>query len=134
MAVFSDIDFSFTLDSGGDIKLVSNAEAISQSIRMILETRLGYRPGPGNELFGTDVFSYLFSPVTTTTSSEIGNTILIALTRYESRISIREINMNIVNDREYHINIFYEILIPEESGVKTFNIVLESLWVALIIL
>ena len=76
--VYTDLDFSFGLDSGGDIKLVSNGAAILQSIKMILFTRVGMRPGNGNENFGTDTLSYLFSPITINSGNYLGETVLLA--------------------------------------------------------
>lgn len=125
--VYTDIDFSFELNSTGDIKLVSNAAAILQSIKMILFTRIGFRPGTKNETFGTDTMSFLFAPVTPNTAKYLGETIDVALSRYEPRIKIVRLNIQMVDDKSYDINIHYEILIPEETGIKTFNIKLESL-------
>lgn len=125
--IYTDIDFSFELNSTGDIKLVSNAEAILQSIKMILFTRVGFRVGTKNENFGTDVMSFLFAPVVENTARYLGETIYTSLSLYEPRIKIENLNIKMIDDKSYDINIFYEILIPEESGTKKFNIKLESL-------
>jgi phage baseplate assembly protein W len=124
---YTDIDFGFGLDSTGDIKLATNGDAIRQSIQMILFTRLGLRPGTKNENFGTDTLSYLFAPVTKNTANYLGETILLALKVYEPRIEIVNINISLVDDKSYDINIEYEVLIPEEVGLKSFRITLESL-------
>jgi phage baseplate assembly protein W len=125
--VYSDIDFSFGLNSNGDIKLVTNADAISQSIKTVLFTRLGIRPGPGNRNFGTDTLSFLFAPVNGNSGNYLGETILTSLRVFEPRINVVGVNIQIINDTEYDINIEYEINIPEETGTRTFRLVLESL-------
>lgn len=125
--VYADIDFSFELNSTGDLKMVTNADAILQSIKMILFTRIGLRPGTDNENFGTNTQSFIFAPVTKNTASSLGENILLALRIYEPRINVVNIDISMVDDKEYDINIEYEILIPEEVGTKSFRLTIESL-------
>jgi phage baseplate assembly protein W len=118
MAEFYDIDFSFSLNANGDIKLVEDNSAILQSMKNIILTPIGQKSGSGdiNTIFGVGTKQYIFAPLTLFTARSLGESILRNLTMFEPRISINDIQVDIDEQKRlFEINIFYVIEKTDEE-------------------
>ena len=102
--IYSDLDQ--TLDS----EYLYNVGAIKQSIKNILSTRKGTRIF--NAEFGSDIHKYLFEIMDDHTSFALMNEIIIALARWEPRVTVEPGLSNIVADYQngvYWVNIAFII-------------------------
>ena len=83
---FKDIDLSFMPHPvSGDIRVLSNEEAIKRAVRNLVQTIDGERPFQSN--LGTDVTRSLFDFVDYGTASVITQQIFDVLRGFESRIA-----------------------------------------------
>ena len=124
---FKDLSFNFTKNPiTNDIVVLKNEEAIKQSVKNLVLTKLGerlFRP----EL-GTDSTSYLFELNKEIASNELLQQIENILVTYESRIKLQRIDIDI-DDGLYSFDISIEYLIvglsPEVQNLS-FILVRES--------
>lgn len=108
MALYNDIDLNFSLDAKGDLKMVTDISAINQGLRILVETSIGSRPGPNNELFGLGLRQYLFSQLSYTVAEQMGEELHSQITRFEPRINIENIQVTIDEDaRAYLLELWY---------------------------
>lgn len=124
---FKDLSFNFTKNPiTNDIVVLKNEEAIKQSVKNLVLTKLGerlFRP----EL-GTDSTSYLFELNKEIASNELLQQIETILVTYESRIKLQRIDVDI-DDGLYSFDISIEYLIvglPPEVQNLSFILVRES--------
>ncbi len=124
---FKDLSFNFTKNPiTNDIVVLKNEEAIKQSVKNLVLTKLGerlFRP----EL-GTDSTSYLFELNKEIASNELLQQIENILVTYESRIKLQRIDIDI-DDGLYSFDISIEYLIvglPPEVQNLSFILVRES--------
>jgi phage baseplate assembly protein W len=92
-----------------DIRVDNNEGAIKNAITSILTTSPGEKIL--NPLFGCNFGDLLFLPVTEQRARLVGETILNAITRFEPRVSIKNINVTpLFDDSQYIID--FTIVIP----------------------
>jgi phage baseplate assembly protein W len=128
MADFYDIDNTFTLDSRGDISLKTDSDAIRQSIRHIIFTATGAKPGFGqiNNSFGVGVNGYLFAPLTDFTARTFSEAILRHLETFEPRITIINVDVQIDSqDRTFEVKVEYYT--EKASNVDTFRTIINQI-------
>jgi phage baseplate assembly protein W len=117
MSLYKDIDLSFDLDAKGDIKMVSDIDAINQGLRILVETITGSRPGPNNELFGLNLRRYLFSNMTYPIAEQIGQSIQDQVVKFEPRVDLKDVSVEIDEDnRAYNIELLYIIRNSGKGG------------------
>ena len=111
-----------------DIAMVEDAEDIRQSIRIILETDPGERVMRPD--FGAGLRRLLFEPITTNTLALVQNRVEEALTTWEPRIDVIDVNVSadeapsgrLLITIDYSIratNTFYNLVYPfylQEAG------------------
>lgn len=120
-------DFNINLAANpisGDIAVVTNDKAISQSLKLIVLTELGEVPFMPK--FGSNVRSLLFELSSVTTAMSIRDRVTAAILNYEPRIEL--IAVDVIDRPEnnaYEIKISYEIAMS--SDVLTTNIFLDRL-------
>jgi len=120
MAEFYDISLDFSIDSTGDIKMVEDNDAIVQSLRNIIETSTGFKPGTGDvvEIFGVGLNDYLFAPLTSFTGRSIGDALKRNIDIFEPRVSVENISINVNTlAKRFEIEISYSVV---KSG-RTFT-------------
>ena len=83
------LHFPFSIDTKGNVALVSNEEDIQEAIKIILQTAPGERVMRPD--FGCGINNYMFSVINTNNLLQIENEIKKALTLYEPRILIQEV-------------------------------------------
>ncbi len=123
-------DISFDFDSINpltkDIVVLKNEEAIKQSVKNLILTKVNERPF--NPTIGTDTTSYLFELHTKVSANALIEEIESVLNNYEPRITLETIEI----DADYSSNgfkVFIEYLItglPGEAQNLSFVLVRES--------
>ena len=89
---YTDIDFNFTQNPAtGDVTKKTNIEAVKQSVRNLLLTKLYERPFQPN--LYSQLYDLLFEPFTSTTKYALEKVILNVLTNFEPRIRVLDINI-----------------------------------------
>ncbi|WP_455258652.1 GPW/gp25 family protein [Peptoniphilus asaccharolyticus] len=102
--IYSDLDQSLNSE------YVYNVNAIKQSIKNILSTRKGTRIF--NAEFGSDIHKYLFEIMDDHTSFALMNEIVIAVGRWEPRVTIEVGLSGVTADYQngiYWVNIVFRI-------------------------
>jgi phage baseplate assembly protein W len=88
--------FPMRVDSGGGIALVSREREIEESIRIVLGTAPGERPMRPE--FGCGIHDYVFAPADSTTAGRIAFEVTTALERWEPRIEVLDVDVDIDPD------------------------------------
>jgi phage baseplate assembly protein W len=120
---FSDLPLDISVASNGDINLVTNKAAISQSLRMLINTARGSRVFASN--YGCRIRGFLFEPFDESTAKRIGEELRETIINYERRIKLLDINV-IMNDKEtsYDVEVSYQIVNRNET--ETLVVTLEK--------
>ncbi|MEU5431163.1 GPW/gp25 family protein [Streptomyces olivoreticuli] len=105
--------------ASGAVELVGDEDEIQQSIRLILATRKGEREMRPE--FGSDVHSYVFSPVDASMAGQLSYSVRTALERWEPRITVEEV---VIGADDQKVNLLYvDILYRVRSSNSTRNLV-----------
>jgi phage baseplate assembly protein W len=124
---FKDISFNFGMNPiTKDVVVLKNEEAIKQSVKNLVLTKLGERLFNPN--VGTDTTSYLFELNSTFSAGSLIEEIENALTTYESRITLKNITVDVEDDlNEFSVIIEYFIVgLPPIVQTVDFILVRES--------
>ena len=100
-------------------ELVSNEEAVFNSLNNIIETRVG--TVPGHPEFGSNLGKYLFEIINPLTAQLIKTELKMALKRWEPRITI--IDITVQEDSDYNrlmIRVKYFIKAEVDNPEKEF--------------
>ena len=111
---FKDINITFKKHPvTNDLVVSRDASAIKQAIVNLLLTNKGERPF--NYEYGSDIRSYLFEPLDYGTAQVIEASIQYAITNFEPRISITELEV-IPNfdDNGFDVEMIYKIIGSDE--------------------
>ncbi|NCQ52091.1 hypothetical protein GW796_09390 [archaeon] len=103
-----------------DVSLLTNDNAIAESIRNILNTKPGSRVM--DPLFGTNLEQYLFSPIDPITSLQIQKTIEDAIEKFEPRVD--DVNVNVVKNEDkqsYDVTITYKSILVRDNQTVSFQ-------------
>ena len=122
---FKDIDLSFMPHPvSGDIRVLSNEEAIKRAVRNLVQTIDGERPFQSN--LGTDVTRSLFDFVDYGTASVITQQIFDVLRGFESRIANTVVRVDPKPDENtFEVFISYDI-VGQNFPSQPFDFILES--------
>jgi phage baseplate assembly protein W len=124
---FKDLSFNMTLNPiTNDIVTLTNEEAIKQSVKNLVLTRLGERQF--NAFLGTNVEAYLFELGSVILANNLIDEIEKTLNQYEPRIRISKLEVDIAEDSN-NMEVFLEYLIiglPPEVQSLSFILVRES--------
>ena len=125
---FTDIDSNFELDATGDIKVLTDTDAINQSLKNILLTPTGFRPGEYqfNDTYGIGMRDYLFEKTNEFTASNMREVIVEKINFYEPRINLKSVNVRILNENTYRVDIDY-VLIAGNRDINEFRLLLDRL-------
>jgi phage baseplate assembly protein W len=124
---FKDISFNFGMNPiTKDVVVLKNEEAIKQSVKNLVLTKLGERLFNPN--VGTDTTSYLFELNSTFSAGSLIEEIENALATYESRITLKNITVDVEDDlNEFSVIIEYFIVgLPPIVQTVDFILVRES--------
>ena len=92
--------FPPTTDATGGIALVTREREIEQAIRLILGTARGERPMRPE--FGCRIHDHVFGPANGATAGQIAYDVREALERWEPRIDVLEVGVELRPDRGRH--------------------------------
>lgn len=124
---FKDISFNFGMNPiTKDVVVLKNEEAIKQSVKNLVLTKLGERLFNPN--IGTDTTSYLFELNSTFSAGSLIEEIENVLTTYEPRITLKNITVDVEDDlNEFSVIIEYFIVgLPPIVQTVDFILVRES--------
>ena len=101
--------FPLRVDTNGGVAMVSREREIQEAIRLILSTSPGERPMRPD--FGCRIQDFIFSPADSTTASAIAAEVSTALTRWEHRIDVENVDVLFGDDDPtvFYIDIHYRI-------------------------
>lgn len=123
MSRWIDIDINFARQNDGDIKSVSNENAIGHSIINIVSTFQGSRRMVPE--FAAPIYTLLFEPVDEITASNLGSLLLGAIERWEDRIEVE--GLHIEADPDYNqYNCFLRFRMKNAENIETMNFVLQA--------
>lgn len=92
MALYRDIDLSFQRDAlSGDIPVLEDEAAVSQSVRQLVLTSLYERPFQPS--LGSVVYQLLFEPLTEITKLLLARTIRDTISQFESRATVKFVDV-----------------------------------------
>jgi uncharacterized protein len=99
--------FPLSTTSTGSIALVSGDREIEESIRIILSTAQGERPMRPD--FGCGIHDHVFAPADATTAGIVTYEVKRALARWEPRITVLDVRVNLdrANEAILYIVITY---------------------------
>lgn len=118
---YSDLSFNPSLDQNGDFSIVKDNKSIGQALFTLFHTAPGTRVmAPG---YGASLSPFLFEPFDESTASKMGNFIRGAIQRYEPRVNLDKVSININEDESrYEIELFYKIFDVQQTQSITFNL------------
>jgi phage baseplate assembly protein W len=101
--------FPMRTDVTGRVVLVTHEQEIEESIRLILATAPGERPMRPD--FGCAIHDFVFAPADAATAGQIAFEVRAALDRWEPRVDVLEIRVELDGGDEgtLHIQIGYRI-------------------------
>ena len=101
--------FPLALDATGGVELVTDEREVEQAIRLIIGTAYGERPMRPD--FGCRIHSFVFAEANAATAGQIANEVRASLARWEPRITVDEILVNIDDDDHslLYVDIRYHI-------------------------
>lgn len=106
--IFYDIDLAIRKHPiTGDILLKTDDEAIKQAVRVLVLTKFYERPMHPEK--GSQVFSALFENDSPEVRAFIRDSIEEVLRKYESRIRVIDVQVNISEEHTYKVAIYYII-------------------------
>lgn len=112
---FSDLDHRLYINPDGNIRIIRGEEVINRSIRNILSTRKGERVRRPE--FGSDLYRYLWNPISEDSLLMIENDIRNSLDRFEDRIDVRNVRVRGDPDKNLiEINVYYTIRESRRRG------------------
>jgi len=124
---FKDISFNFSKNPvTNDIVVLKNEEAIKQSVKNLILTKVDERPF--NPSLGTDTTSYLFELHTKISANALIEEIESVLKNNEPRITLQQIDVDVNPDsNNFEVYIDYLIVgLPPEVQNLSFILVRES--------
>ena len=120
--IYSDIDMELSKQTDGDITKDTEFAAVENSIGNIVSTFQGSRRMIPD--FALGVYNLLFEPMDDISSNKLGSDILGAIRRWDTRVLIKNININANHELgQYEIKINYSIKNISEE-VRTVNYII----------
>ena len=123
---WKDFDNEFNKKANGDVREMININAITNSLTNIFETFQGRRRMLPE--FALPIYGILFEPVDEITSYRLGEMILSAVERWETRIIVDNVEVLARPDQnEYRINLEYRIVNDSrEDSIQLFTNILRA--------
>ena len=122
-ATYKDLDISMKPNPGtGDLRVVSDVEAIRQSLTVLLSTNFGERPF--RPRIGGNLTNVLFEPLDSIELGLLQSSIASTIINYESRVNI--IGLSVVQDATdpTTVDITLTFSMVNVSAPQTINILL----------
>lgn len=111
--VYSDIDLSFAKKSNGDIFKKTEAAAVKQAVKTLIQTNFGERPF--NYYFGANIRALLFEPVTPDTIAEIDINIRLAIQNFEPRAELLDVRvLDEIDKNSVNVSVRFKVISTNE--------------------
>jgi phage baseplate assembly protein W len=111
--VYSDIDLSFAKKSNGDIFKKTEAAAVKQAVKTLIQTNFGERPF--NYYFGSNIRALLFEPVTPDTVAEIDINIRLAIQNFEPRAELLDVRvLDEIDKNSVNVSVRFRVISTNE--------------------
>ena len=102
------LSVDFGLNSKGEIKMSSYEKSVEESIYIILSTKVGERVY--NSEFGCRIHELMFESNNVRTQTMAKRYVEEALTKFEPRITLRDVAVFSLDEKSINLNIEYEIV------------------------
>lgn len=113
---YSDIDLSFAKKTSGEIFKKTDAAAVKQAIKTLIQTNFGEKPF--NYFFGANIRSLLFEPAGPDVVEDIRTNIELAIENFEPRVELLEtIVLDEIDKNSINVSIRFKIINTEEIVV-----------------
>jgi len=123
--IYADVDIDFDRGRDGDLIKDTDLNAVTNSIRNILQTSKGTRRMLPE--FGASLDFFLFEPIDRLTGQKIGSAIYDEILAWEDRIVIDSIDIKADEDNyQYNIKLTYHLKGLEEMGVISIGFILQQ--------
>lgn len=110
---YSDIDLSFAKKSNGDIFKKSEAAAVKQAVKTLLQTNFGEKPF--NYFFGANIRALLFEPVSPETIDDIETNIVLAIQNFEPRAKLLDVQvLDEIDRNSINVSVRFQVVNTEE--------------------
>lgn len=120
--IYSDVDYGLEIDSLGNVKVLTDKDAIIQSLRIILASLIGEHP---RSMIGSNLIRYLGEEIDDEVAEDIEDEITDAINQYEKRFQITQVQAIPQPDQNsYSIKIFG--VIPEIRERVAYNTVIRT--------
>ena len=119
--IYSDVNKGFFTNTKGNLNIVENEDSVNTSIENILLTPIGSRLMVPT--FAANLEGYLFEPISNITSAKIRGEVLRAITKWDPRIIIDNINVTPIYDENTY-NIYFTYHVLDLEGEFSFNKIL----------
>ena len=111
---YSDIDLSFAKKSNGDIFKKTEAAAVKQAVKTLIQTNFGERPF--NYYFGSNIRALLFEPVTPDVIDEIKLNIRLAIENFEPRAELLDVRvLDEIDRNSINVSIRFKVVNTDEQ-------------------
>jgi phage baseplate assembly protein W len=111
---YSDIDLSFAKKSNGDIFKKTEAAAVKQAVKTLIQTNFGERPF--NYYFGSNIRALLFEPVTPDIIDEIKLNIRLAIENFEPRAELLDVRvLDEIDRNSINVSIRFKVVSTDEQ-------------------
>ena len=111
--VYSDIDLSFAKKSNGDIFKKTEAAAVKQAVKTLIQTNFGERPF--NYYLGSNIRALLFEPVTPDTVAEIDINIRLAIQNFEPRAELLDVRvLDEIDKNSVNVSVRFRVISTNE--------------------
>lgn len=101
--LYSDIDRAMSIDSRGNIKILYDVDVIIQSIKILIGTFTGEMP---RSLVGSRMLALLGRNINNNTAEDIRDELISIITKYEPRVEIINIFVNVLPDlNQYEVEL-----------------------------
>jgi len=113
---YSDIDLSFTKKSNGDIFKKTDAAAVKQAVKTLIQTNFGEKPF--NYFFGANIRALLFESVTPDVIDDIDTNIRLAIQNFEPRVRLLDVRvLDEIDKNSINVSIKFKIVNTDEVVV-----------------
>ena len=110
---YSDLDLSFAKKSNGDIFKKTDAAAVKQAVKTLIQTNFGEKPF--KYFFGANIRALLFEPVTPDVVDEIETNIRLAIQNFEPRASLLDVRvLDEIDKNSINVSIKFKIVNTDE--------------------
>lgn len=124
---YTDIDLELARQKDGDIKLLTDLDAIKANILNTVRTTMGSRRMQPDYFYGP--INYLFEPISESSADGLGAQLLDLITTWEDRIEIENLHVEgNMRSATYNITLTYKLkALGSPAAVYSLSFILKKL-------